>query len=360
MNLNKKLKSKSKEHIKNLHKVFLKSGHTFETWEYLIGKNLIKNEKKKHKGFFRKRTYLEKSVRVQRSERNHIKNLIKLNGDNFYTYFLMNGEDKGWIDLFCLSKKYPNVFYNVEIVSSFDKEQNALEEIFSNLFYKGRFGKLTTEEKENLFNDLKIQQINTSYEVQKDYVYGVGLHIKLHNGKETFSKEEITQTIENFLNNGEKNVAPIFKQRENVKEEIEKILFNFYKMGVHWHNSLNNLLSDYFEQKLFSEKEIALKNQTVIKNMFENNAHYKMREKIYLTVFENEDYKMMSDFGEKEIKSLINQDKELFFKNLNLNLNIKMEEVDFEKLFNIVFNKSKDDVEKIHELVKEKLESISL
>ena len=217
MNIRKRIKNKNKTFLDNLMKAFLKQGHTWETFSYLRKENLLKEKREKVKNF-RKRTFLEKPVRVQRECFNLIKKRIKDSGDIFYTDFSME-EEKSWVDLFFLSKKHPNVFYNVEIVSSDCHVLDALEELsFDYCFDENKklFGfkinKLSEDEKQKLFEEIGKAQTNTSYQIHRDYVFGIGLHIKLNNGKKTFTKDEIIKTIENFWESGEVEIEPNYKK----------------------------------------------------------------------------------------------------------------------------------------------------
>ena len=365
MNIRKRIKNKNKTFLDNLMKAFLKQGHTWETFSYLRKENLLKEKREKVKNF-RKRTFLERPVRVQRECFNLIKKRIKNSGDIFYTDFSMEEKEKSWIDLFFLSKKYPNVFYNVEIISSDCHVLDALEQLSFDYCFNEKEGlfsfkinKLNEDEKQKLFEEISKTQTNTSYQIHRDYVFGIGLHIKLNNGKKTFTKDEIIKTIENFWESGEVEIEPNYKKIEIESEEMEEILYNFYKMCSLREHVIENEIFSFFKKKMFSKEEIDLADQTVIKNYFENRNHLKMREKIYSEIFNNLEYQKIIELVKQKEKEIIPQNKEELKKRLSIQISEKNKKINFENLFINILDQLEKDQEKIEKYLNEVLKELS-
>lgn len=364
MNIRKRIKNKNKTFLDKLMKAFLKQGHTWETFSYLRKENLLKEKGEKVKKF-RKRTFLERPVRVQRECFNLIKKRIKNSGDIFYTDFSME-EEKSWIDLFFLSKKYPNIFYNVEIVSSDCHVLDALEELsFDYCFDENKklFGfkinKLSEDEKQKLFEEIGKAQTNTSYQIHRDYVFGIGLHIKLNNGKKTFTKDEITKVINNFWENGEVEIEPNYKRIEINSEEMEEILYNFYKMCSLTKHVVKNKIFSFFKKKKFSKEEIDLADQKVVKDYFENRNHLRMREKLYSEIFNDLEYQKIIELVKQKEKEIIPQNKEELKKRLPIQISEKNKKINFENLFINILDQLEKDQEEIEKYLDEVLKELS-
>lgn len=360
MNIRKRIKNKNKTFLDNLMKAFLKQGHTWETFSYLRKENLLKEKNEKVKKF-RKRTFLEKPVRVQRKCFNLIKKRIKDSGDIFYTDFSME-EEKSWVDLFFLSKKYPNVFYNVEIVSSNCHVLEALEQLSFDYCFNEKeelFGfkinKLSKDEKQKLFEEIGKTQTNTSYQIHRDYVFGIGLHIKLNNGKKTFTKDEIIKTIENFWESGEVKIEQNYKKIEIESEEMEEILYNFYKMCYSREHVVENKIFSFFKKKRFSKEEINLADQKVVKDYFENRNHLRMREKLYSEIFNDLEYQKIVELVKQKEKEITPQNKEELKKRLSIQISEKNKKINFEDLFINILALLEKDQEKIEKYLDEVL-----
>ena len=346
-------------------KAFLKQGHTWETFSYLRKENLLKEKREKVKNF-RKRTFLEKPVRVQRECCNLIKKRIKDSGDIFYTDFSMEEEEKSWVDLFFLSKKYPNVFYNVEIVSSDCHVLDALEQLsFDYCFNENeksfgfKINKLSKDEKQELFEELSKTQTNTSYQIHKDYVFGIGLHIKLNNGKKTFTKDEIIKVINNFWENGEVEIEPNYKRIEVDSEEMEEILYNFYKMCSLSKHVVKEKIFSFFKNKKFSKEEIDLAEQKIIKDYFESRNHLRMREKLYSETFNDLEYQRIIELMKQKEKEIAPQNKEELKKRLPIQISEKNKKINFEDLFINILVLLEKDQEKIEKYLDEVLKELS-
>ena len=365
MNIRKRIKNKNKTFLDNLMKAFLKQGHTWETFSYLRKENLLKEKREKVKNF-RKRTFLEKPVRVQRECCNLIKKRIKDSGDIFYTDFSMEEEEKSWVDLFFLSKKYPNVFYNVEIVSSDCHVLDALEQLsFDYCFNENeksfgfKINKLSKDEKQELFEELSKTQTNTSYQIHKDYVFGIGLHIKLNNGKKTFTKDEIIKVINNFWENGEVEIEPNYKRIEVDSEEMEEILYNFYKMCSLSKHVVKEKIFSFFKNKKFSKEEIDLAEQKIIKDYFESRNHLRMREKLYSETFNDLEYQRIIELMKQKEKEIAPQNKEELKKRLPIQISEKNKKINFEDLFINILTLLEKDQEKIEKYLDEVLKELS-
>lgn len=363
MNIRKRIKNKNKTFLDKLMKAFLKQGHTWETFSYLRKENLLKEKGEKVKKF-RKRTFLERPVRVQRECFNLIKKRIKNSGDIFYTDFSME-EEKNWIDLFFLSKKYPNIFYNVEIVSSDCHVLDALEELsFDYCFDENKklFGfkinKLSEVEKQKLFEEIGKAQTNTSYQIHRDYVFGIGLHIKLNNGKKTFTKDEIIKTIESFWESGEVEIEPNYKKIEIESEEMEEILYNFYKMCSLSKHVIKDKIFSFFKKKRFSKEEIDLAEQKIIKDYFESRSHLKMREKLYSEIFNDLEYQKIVELVKQKEKEIAPQNKEELKKRLSIQISEKNKKINFEDLFIKILALLEKDQEKIEKYLDEVLKEL--
>lgn len=365
MKIRKRIKNKNKTFLDNLMKAFLKQGHTWETFSYLRKENLLKEKREKVKNF-RKRTFLEKPVRVQRESFNLIKKRIKDSGDIFYTDFSME-EEKSWVDLFFLSKKYPNVFYNVEIISSDCHVLDALEQLSFDYCFDEKeklFGfkidKLSEDEKQKLFEELSKTQTNTSYQIHRDYVFGIGLHIKLNNGKKTFTKDEITKVINDFWENNEVEIEPNYKKIEVDSEEMKEILYNFYKMCYfRKQHVVKDKIFSFFKKKSFSKEEVDLADQKIIKDYFENRNHLRMRKKLYSEIFNDLEYQRIVELVEQKEKEIAPQNKEELKKRLSIQIIEKNKKINFEDLFINILALLEKDQEKIEKYLDEVLKELS-
>lgn len=125
-------------------------------------------------------------------------------------FFYFNEEenkDKLNKNIYFLSKKYPETYYNAEVYSTFKRKLYDIKyAIFTAIVDK------KNDKMENEYCSLpKIkEQKNTSYQFCHDCEDGIGLRIVILSDKEEVSDSEITKAIENFWDNEEKPIKPTY------------------------------------------------------------------------------------------------------------------------------------------------------
>ena len=125
-------------------------------------------------------------------------------------FFYFNEEenkDKLNKNIYFLSKKYPETYYNAEVYSTFKRKLYDIKyAIFTAIVDK----KNDKMENEYCYLPKIKEQKNTSYQFYHNCVDGIGLRIVILSDKEEVSDSEITKAIENFWDNEEKPIKPTY------------------------------------------------------------------------------------------------------------------------------------------------------
>lgn len=112
---------------------------------------------------------------------------------------------KSWMDLFILSKKFKHIYYNVTISSFLDELICETEWVKSEVFNEEK-NKNTQSYSSFNFNDIEeisYQARENTYELDFSYHGGIGLHIRINNGKNNITQQEIEESLSHFLDNEE-------------------------------------------------------------------------------------------------------------------------------------------------------------
>lgn len=269
---------------------FFSMPHTLNTFDY-IKKNLSKeySEYEKHEALKEKiyeskwkQPFLDLPQRIRRHKYNYVKHQIYNNPLSilsnkgfiyypegfFYTpqdledFDNLNNTDreqslKSWMDLFVLSNKFKHVYYNVTISSFLGDliyETNWLKsEVFN--FEKNK-GATSFD-----FNDIEFcyQANENIYELDFSYHAGIGLHIRINNGKIEITKEEVEESLKHFLDNEDKFWLKQFKDAQLLKENNCLLP----KKYTHLQNYLNDI-----------NKKSQLKITKFLKPLFKKNLKY--------------------------------------------------------------------------------------
>lgn len=284
---------------------FFSMPHTLNTFDY-IKKNLSKeySEYEKHKALKERKVYeskwnqpfLDLPQRIRRHKYNYVKhqiynNPLSIQSNKGFVYypegFFYNPKDfedlrdlsndkksdniiseneiidneqnslKSWMDLFVLSNKFKHIYYNVTISSFLGDliyETNWLKsEVFN--FEKNK-GATSFD-----FNDIEFcyQANENIYELDFSYHAGIGLHIRINNGKIEITKEEVEESLKHFLDNEDKFWLKQFKDAQLLKENN----YLLPKKYTHLQNYLNDI-----------NKKSQLKITKFLKPLFKKNLKY--------------------------------------------------------------------------------------
>lgn len=322
--------------------LFLMTGHNIATWNYI--EEMYQTRRKFLT--FRKRTFCELSTRYQKQKYNHVKKLIQKNNGLYYTEHLMEpNKEHSWLDIYFLSKKHKNVFYNVEVITALMDIYDQLENKYKYMFSEE--GSLSFLKKEDLekFKEEAIKtkidfKVQTTFKIDKKYVSGIGLQIVINNGKMTFSEEEMKNAIQLFLENEEKDIV-ISNEQDLLIPALISLAENEFR--VKFLNNFYEIKKQYIKNKILSKEEMDFyyEKNKVFTSLDEERDHFKKTSKIYTKIENDNIIRKLEELKENMLLNVFKSDNAIygdFVSTLNIHQDLNNLLMEFNKRFDEHFN----------------------
>ena len=317
--------------------LFLMTGHNIATWNYI--EEMYQTRRKFLT--FRKRTFCELSTRYQKQKYNHVKKLIQKNNGLYYTEHLIEpNKEYSWLDIYFLSKKHKNVFYNVEVITALTDVFDQLDNKYKYMFFEEDCFSFLKKEDLEKFKEEEIKtkinfKVPTTFKIDKNYVSGIGLQIIINNGKMTFSEEEMKNAIQLFLENEEKDMV-ISNDHDLLIPALTILAENEFK--IKFLKNFNEIKEQYAKNKILTKEEVDLyfKNNKVFKSLDEEKEHFKKISKIFAKIEKNNIIQKLEELKESMMLNVLKSENAIysdFVNTLNIHQDLNNLLIEFNKRF---------------------------